>query len=69
MTSHPTRTDRKSVALESRRLKTAAGSFPGSCQEAAGLVAHDSKCPVLGAKIFKSENGHLFGSKWSVIAQ
>lgn len=69
MTSHPTLTDRKSVALESRCLKTAAGSLPGSCQEAAGLVAHDSKCPVLGAKLLKSENGHLFGSKWRVIAQ
>lgn len=63
MTSHPTLMDRKSVVLWSECLKTAAGSFPGSCQEAAGLVAHDSERPVLRLKLLKCETGYLFGSK------
>lgn len=43
-------------------LKKAAGSFPGSLKPA-GLVAHESKCPVLRPELVKSENGHLFGSR------
>lgn len=28
-------------------------------------MAHESKCPVPRRELVKSENGHLFGSKWS----
>lgn len=47
-------------------------SFLDHFQEApkpAGLVAHESKCPVLRPELVKSENTHLFDGKWRVIEQ
>lgn len=31
--------------------------------QAAGLVAHESKCPVLTQELEESEKAHLFGSE------
>ncbi len=55
--------------LERRCLKKAAGSFPGSFKTSGAGGTRESKCPVLRTELVKSENAHLFGSKWRVIAQ
>lgn len=57
MMSHPAMMDRKSVALESRCLKKAAGSFPGSPKTR--RLDGESKCPILILELIKCENSHF----------